>query len=221
MEPIQIEFRYSDEDMAEATEAFNARLRKRGALPDRHRFGRGLAVWLVLIVATAVVIFLANSRPPNGKSPTAPPSSSISVTLVVAAIAPWVFIFGFVWFFVLRQFRPRSLMNAKDFLEKRQGMFADGRCMTWIEPAIRIEYQWEAFHAFDETPGLFLLYTTDPRRAEVLRFHVVPKRAFPEPTSLDDFRRLLIDHVHPHDGAFPVLPPKRAETIVLGEGRIG
>lgn len=43
MDPIQIQFQYVDEDMSEAIKAVNLRLRKRGQLLVRPRFGRGLA----------------------------------------------------------------------------------------------------------------------------------------------------------------------------------
>lgn len=217
MEPIHIEFQYAPTDMPEAMKAVRVRLRKRG-----WKFRLGLVGWIVFVVLAIVLFsFLNGSRSKSTVAPPPPPPSSNStISDAILPLVPWALIFFGVWLVVFRALRARSIKMSGIYMEKSQTMVADDSGVIWAEPMMRTEYRWEAFHGFDETANLFLLYTSDAKETDFLRFHVVPKRSFPVPMLCDQFRQLLTDHVHSHDRAFQVLPPKPMETSVLGDDRI-
>jgi hypothetical protein len=217
MEPIHIEFQYAPTDLPEAMKAVRVRLRKNAL-----KFRRGLIGWIVFVVL-AIVLFSFLNRHQSTSSvapPPPPPSSNSTIGDVILPLLPWALIFCSVWFVVFRGLRARSTKMSGVFLEKSQSMVADDSGVIWTEPMTRTEYRWEAFYGFDETPNLFLLYTSDAKGTDFLRFHVVPKRSFPVPMLCDQFRQLLTDRVHSHNRAFQVLPPKPVEADVSGNDAI-
>ena len=68
----------------------------------------------------------------------------------------------------------------------------------------RVEFRWDAFRGLLETPKLFVLLPND------LSVVMIPKRAVP-PGEIDALRFTLNERLTLR-GAFPVLPPKPAES---------
>lgn len=61
-------------------------------------------------------------------------------------------------------------------------------------------YSWQHFILFDETPTMFLLYTTDYSGLEI------PKRIFDDPQTVIHCRDLLQKQISAMTQAFPVIP---------------
>src|SRR3954447_22428104 len=92
------------------------------------------------------------------------------------ALTPWLLIIGLVYFFLFRRLRSAELPSEADnpILYQPQTLTADEKGLSFREPHILTEYQWEAFWTFDETNRTFVLYTSDPVSRYVI-FKIVPK----------------------------------------------
>ena len=73
--------------------------------------------------------------------------------------------------------------------------------IVFVESVGRYEHAWEAFTHVRETPGNFLLYTSQ------YALHFLPKRAFPGRADVDGFRELVRRTIAQRPSpAFPVVP---------------
>lgn len=87
---------------------------------------------------------------------------------------------------------------------------ADENGLRW-KLGSKMHFDWSVFLGFDETPTLFLLYTSDPDRARLPDAEVVPKRAFSSAADLDLFRQLVASNIHPLSSEFRVLQRRATE----------
>ncbi|HET6248981.1 MAG TPA: YcxB family protein [Tepidisphaeraceae bacterium] len=201
---VQLQFEFTAAEMREARKIALKRLR------SRRRIIRGLTGWIVFVTLAIILVFLISNRtapPATPPPPTPSPASGGLFSQMIVPLIPWVLIFGFVWFFVVRQLRARNTQTG--FFKESHTVAADDNGLIWMGNSSRTEYLWRAFRGFDQTPTLFILYQDDreeSRKTKQVRFIPVPKRAFTNPQMLAEFQRLLDSHVHSQAGAFPVIP---------------
>ena len=158
---------------------------------------QSLWVWLLIVVpVVAVMFFLIRSFARAG----GPGTDWLSEFLPVI---PWLFIFGFVVFFMRRGVGWKANWDRMPQLHRPKVVEADEQRISFADAVDRMEHRWEAFVCVRETPHLFLLFMA------VNTFHFVPKRAFANSADLDAFRELLRRQVAQRpEPAFPVLPAR-------------
>jgi len=124
---------------------------------------------------------------------------------MVVPLIPWLIIFVVVFFVltILRKRRTDDLLDGRTFK-----VHVGDSGISWADALTRTEYQWLAFHGFDETANLFVLYLTNPKRARMIHYHLIPKRAFPDAAKLGEFRALLESSMQRQESRFPVIAPK-------------
>ena len=122
---------------------------------------------------------------------------------VVLPVVPWLLIFLFVYFFLFRYARGglKALWDAQTSLHRPHVVEIYDDRIVFSDAVDRLEHKWEAFTHVRESPGLFLLFTSN------YSMHILPKRAFPGRGGIDEFRELIRRAIAQRPGpAFPVLP---------------
>ena len=196
---LTIEYQFTFEEYKEASEALAAAYRKgkgkRFQLNYPFKIGRGIFGW-VLFIALAIMLFLLLNQRGGAARPAARPMD------VILPIIPWVLILGFVWFFLYRQLRgwQQRAWDSNPIWHRPRRVHIDDDGITFTDPVSEHRSSWAAYVKFDETPNLFLLFLTS------MTAEMIPKRAFPDAKSLDDFRELLSRTISPPQAAFPVIP---------------
>jgi len=159
---------------------------------------------IVFVAAAIYVIFLL-------RSPGSPPTTARSDG--TTALSAW-FCFGpilaiivlyCVWAFWAKSIARRSMKADPTFADLKQVDLTE-RQITQRMPSSATSWEWSHFTRFQETATLFLLFT-GPQSTLIL-----PKRAFPTPTAIDEFRAFAQAHVGNTPIGFPVLPAKVGET---------
>jgi hypothetical protein len=108
---------------------------------------------------------------------------------------PWLILTAFLRLFFSRQQSILRLWNANSVLRSPATADFDPAGLTVTQEFISVHFQWPHFATFRETTNLFLLITRDNN------IHFFPKRALPDPQSLDALRNHL-QSVLPH-GSHP------------------
>jgi hypothetical protein len=112
---------------------------------------------------------------------------------------PWVFLFIFFVVLVRRINRQRwkqqpGLARPRVFEFNAETVMTSDGISTGI-------YRWEAFYRCVETIDLFMLYPSG------ITFIMVPKRAFPSPEALENFRQLIQEWADGRSVGFAVINP--------------
>lgn len=202
-EPIRIDFEYTATEWQEAQRAVARR-----AYPMV-----GVVRWVQFFaVVTVASVFLYGQFVRRNETPVAAPTpiplSFHRAIEILPVVVPWLLIFGLVWFFAFRQLR-NNRRRENPILGRLHQMEVNQSGVTVTTTSGRREFHWSAFHAWQETAHLFLLYDADPKRASVISAEVIPKRAIRNSADLDALRHLIASNVRAHDSAFPVLPPRQ------------
>ena len=199
MNPNQFEFSLTDRDLAEAFKVAYRRL-------FRAYLNWKTAVWFSMVVALFIGIGYWNgwvdSLQPPAPIPTtqsAPPSDSWLYSVPTAALI----VFGAASIFLLLRAQHKNHRLA----DVPHSLVVESDGIIWTSPFSRLEYQWAVFCGIHETKNLFLLYLSNSKSSHTLEFHIVPKRAFPSPEQLAQFKKLLETSIHPRVSRFPVIPP--------------
>jgi len=152
--------------------------------------------WLPFVL-TIIACPLIMGRPDRSATtrPVAPTTWFDSLLLLL----PWVFVFGFLWFFVLRRLTRRMFQAQPSLMRPKTLELNDGEA-TITDALTRLSYKWPAFVRFIETRNIFLLYISE------VTFHIVPKRSFSTPEEVAEFRRTIRSWADALSQGFPVLP---------------
>ena len=127
-------------------------------------------------------------------------------------VVPWLLIFLFIYFFVFRRFGGagaiKSMWDTSPALHRPHVVDVEADHIVFTDAVNRNEHKWEAFTHVRETPGLFLLFTSN------VSMHFLPKRVFPGKAEVDAFRELVRRTVAERPApAFPVLPVEQRTTL--------
>jgi len=206
---MRLEFTYTAADLEEMAKAAAAHPDpSRPAATSAIGLPRKWAWWVVCVGALAsfFLVFMerraGTNRPPV---PTPAPPAAGGVPGWLVSIAPWVLVFGFVWFFVFRQMRrmsPASVYERNPSMQQPKTLDITDERVRMSDPLAFTEWRWESFTGLVESANLLLLRQADNT------FVMIPKRAVPA-EELDTFRADLAARM-PAPGAFPVLPPKQS-----------
>jgi hypothetical protein len=206
------EFHYvlAERDMAEAFAGARRRMRRQLL---NWRYLAWLGGFLALMVCMSVwmgwVDSTSSSLPvPNQVAVAAPPPPTWKDWAF--PLLPWVAIFLFIIFFL--RWNLRRIVKNHRMIDRPYTLEVADDGLTWVEPVSRLQYRWAAFYGFKETKNLFLLYLSDPSRAGMLMFHIVPRRAFGSPEAAAEFGRLVRAKIQPQASGFPVLMAKVAQS---------
>jgi hypothetical protein len=164
--------------------------------------------WLVVVGLLALLAWSAGHAPE--------PADGTSAVVAVAAerstwarvsdfVRPhmtWLILLGTLCAYLIRYIRRQllTIWDGSPNLRRPYTMTATDDGITIAEPLSRHELKWFAFARVIETQNLFLLYLTE------YSFHMVPKRAFADPTQIDEFRAMIENRITRRPTAFPVLP---------------
>jgi hypothetical protein len=169
------------------------------APPERKEAERGSSMaWalLVLPVAAAIVALgMVFQRRGGGPEP----------VRILLPILPWVVIFLVIWFFVFRSMRGglRAQFEAQPALHRPQVAEVYDDRIVFSDSVGRYEHAWDAFTHVRETPGTFLLFTSQ------YALNILPKRVFPGREAIDAFRELIRRTIAQRPSpAFPVVPAR-------------
>ena len=157
---------------------------------------------VVLIFGIMIFISLPTSSPPPGLAAT--PTTPNNLISDLLTFAPWIIIFIVVWIYFYYTSRSGGLKKAWSQnidLSQPQTVTVTTESITFASTLSNTQNRWLAFKHFHESPQHFYFFLS-PTRA-----HILPKRAFPDPASLDAFRQLATSQILRPTGGFPVLPP--------------
>jgi hypothetical protein len=190
---LSIQFQYTFEEFAEGTAAISANAARKA------RAGQGILGW-VLFVGLAIVIFFMLQSGKN--SPLVQPSTNSNDSRKYYPLIIFAFLItiGALSYFGRKKRARKAFEQRMEFQRLETVQFSDDAIVR-DDHVSQSRIAWDGFVKFDETTHLFLLYLSD---ASAL---MIPKRAFPSPAVVDEFRTFAKARISPPRFAFPVLPP--------------
>jgi hypothetical protein len=160
---------------------------------------RSPAIWGLILVPFVAIVYVVIYRLTR--------HGPVDMSSLLLPVLPWLAIFTVLWFFLARRgvVGWKGAWDAVPQLHRPKVIEADEQRFSLTDAVDRMEHRWEAFTHVQETPHLFLLFTS------ARTFHFVPKRAFISAAELEAFRDLLRRNVaHRPEPGFPVLPARPA-----------
>ena len=151
--------------------------------------------WALVVLPIAAVVVALGAFFQNRGVATEP-------VRILLPVLPWVVIFAVIFLFVLRSRGGlRALWDAQPAMHRPHVVEVYDDRIVFSDAVGRYEHAWEAFTHVRETPGTFLLFTSQ------FSMHILPKRAFAGGADVDAFRELVRRTIAQRPApAFPVLP---------------
>jgi hypothetical protein len=171
------------------------------------RFYRILLGGLALALVFALALLVFPNKAANPTTPTFPahiPNSS-DAPLSPIGFLFCAFMLVVIWYFLLR---ARYSKSPVERFFKKNPSIADPVSIVLTNEGVTVHAvpsnelrPWADFNNSKETENLLLLFSTDQG------IHLLPKRAFPSPESLAEFRAFAQAHIGNTPIGFPVQPP--------------
>lgn len=210
---IQLQFTLTADDYCEFQRGY---MRNRKSMTPRSQRGFRSPQMILWIPLTVLLIgyWIATDllAPPAAAVPPGPPPTLAEALFAFLPYAVmFLLLFGFIlWTQRSRYFYRRLALQSMRVGEPRTAEITDARIVI-RDAGSTCAFQWNYFIRCVETKGDFLLFTV-PRAAQIL-----PKRAFPSPALLEEFRRFAQAHIGNQPIGFPVQPAAAALAPPLPE----
>jgi hypothetical protein len=189
---VQLRFQYTFDDYYRAT-AWN--LNKK-----QNKFRRGLpriAFTVFLILSTSVPFVLGVI--PLLDFDTAPDRLGCLALGWLGSSLLWIFVILFIGLH-RRRTQARTIWDGSGHLHKPFTVDITDEGVTFEQSDRRTDHRWSAFQDLEETPQLFLLYTSK------LQYLIVPKRSFESPCDLAELYRLCREKLGGANREFHITP---------------
>ena len=203
---IELEYILEADDLAELTMAYQEIARK---IIPRHRYWAArLIPWIAAVlvgIGVAITFHIAPNPSPDARD---------RAPNAVLAVFPWLLIGVCVFFFlfrkrlrelIFRQHARRRMAHSPNTAQPQRVNISDDAVIIQ-SPTAHSTLAWAHFLHFAETEHLFVLFAS-PRLTFIL-----PKRAFPAPAAIDEFRAFAQAHIGNTPIGFPVQPPKSPDA---------
>lgn len=170
--------------------------------PPLRGVGVGLPALIVVLVFALSVLANA-SIPPGPPSPPSPPmpiGQALATLFLPFASAAAMLTGSVVLFMRVFAGNVRRAFDLQVHLHRPTTLEITPESLVVSSDGTRQEYAWRAIIGWNETPNLFLLFTS------YVTFHMVPKRDIPSRDAYDHLSAILRQNVGERRHGFDVLP---------------
>ena len=199
---LTVTFQYTFEEFQEAAHAI------RHPQANRRKVAEGIFAWVLFLGLAVMLYFLLRDSSPSPGQPSRPAAAEPLIGML-PVVGPAAIGLCYVWLGVIGKRREpdaglRRTWNSQPAFHRPKTLRISEDGTSVSDAVCSSSNAWAGYVHFQETPNLFLLYSTQSTA------EFIPKRIFPTPADLEAFRSTAQSRIRPRESAFPVLPARQS-----------